>query len=170
MHSCCGPCSTRIIEVLKNSYEVSLFYFNPCIYPKEEYDKRLSEQKRYTDEMGIKVYEGEHDEEAFLKLAIGLEKEKEGGLRCEVCFRMRLAETKRMADALGIKLFTTTLTVSPHKDAKLINKIGSEVGGDNFLCFDFKKDGGYARSVQLSKEYGLYRQNYCGCRFSKERS
>lgn len=169
LHSCCGPCSTHVIEVLKNRYDLTIFYYNPNIFPQQEYKKRLGEQKRYAMIMGIKVIEGEWNEDEFLALAKGRELDREGGDRCEICFKMRLKKTAQVAKEKGFDLFATTLSVSPHKNTLLINKVGGEVAlaeEIEFLPENFKKQNGYLDSIQLSKKYNLYRQNYCGCRFS----
>lgn len=169
LHSCCGPCSTHVIEVLKNQYDLTIFYFNPNIYPFEEYKKRLEEQKRYAKLVNIKVIDGDYDEQNFLKLAKGHELDKEGGDRCSICFEIRISQTAKKAKELGFDLFATTLSVSPYKNTNLINEIGKKVSqqeGIDFLEENFKKKDGYLDSIRLSKKYNLYRQNYCGCRFS----
>lgn len=169
LHSCCGPCSTHVIEVLKDKYDLTIIYFNPNIFPFEEYQKRLEEQSRYAKLMHINVIEGEYDEQAFLQMAKGHELDKEGEGRCAICFEMRLGQTAKMAKRLGFDLFATTLSVSPHKNTNVINQIGKKVAeqeGVEFLEENFKKKDGYLDSIRLSKKYNLYRQNYCGCRFS----
>ncbi len=171
LHSCCGPCSTHVIKVLSDSYDLTIFYFNPNIYPAAEYQKRLGEQLKYAKLKGIEVLEGKYDEEAFLKLVKGLEDVPEGGARCRKCFEMRLAETAKVAKQKGFDLFATTLSVSPHKNTVVINSVGEEIAAREnieFLPENFKKKDGYLDSIRLSKEYGLYRQDYCGCRFSKK--
>ena len=170
LHSCCGPCSTHVIEVLKNKYDLTIFYSNSNIFPQEEYEKRLQEQKRYAKIMGIKVIEDEYDEEKYLEYVKGLEEEKEGGLRCKACFEFRLKRAAEYAKNNGYDLFTTTLTVSPHKNSVIINEVGQRISnevGIEFLQESFKKQDGYKKSIELSKKYDLYRQNYCGCRFSR---
>lgn len=169
LHSCCGPCSTHVINVLKDRYDLTIFYYNPNIFPAEEYQKRLAEQKRYAMIMRIDVLEGEWNEKEFLELAKGHELDKEGGARCEICFKMRLQKTAQVAKENGFDLFATTLSVSPHKNTMLINKVGEEVAQAEeieFLPENFKKQNGYLDGIQISKQYNLYRQNYCGCRFS----
>jgi len=169
LHSCCGPCSTHVIETLKSRYDLTIFYYNPSIFPEEEYNKRLAEQKRFADIVGIKVITKDYDESEFLSKVKGLELEKEGGKRCEVCFEMRLRETAHLCKELGFDVFTTTLSVSPHKNSDVINRIGLKVAeeeGVNYLAESFKKKDGYLNSIRLAKQYNLYRQNYCGCRFS----
>ncbi len=171
LHSCCGPCSTQVIEELIGKYDLTIFYYNPNIFPFEEYQKRLAEQKRYAKLKGVKVIEGDYDEEGFLKLAKGLENEKEGGSRCKLCFQIRLSKTAQVAKKLGFDMFATTLSVSPYKNTLLINEVGTEISKKEeieFLPENFKKKDGYLKSIQLSKQFGLYRQNYCGCRFSKK--
>ena len=171
LHSCCAPCSTHCIEVLADAFELTVFYFNPNIFPKEEYLKRADEERRYLaeahPEMGCIVEE--YDHQAFLAAARGLEREPEGGARCGKCFELRLGAAAEHAKANGFEYFASTLTVSPHKNCALINEIGQKAGektGVKWLPYDFKKRDGYADSVRLSARYGLYRQNYCGCEFS----
>ncbi len=173
LHSCCGPCSTHVIETLKSNYDLTIFYYNPSIFPEEEYNKRLAEQKRYSEIVGVKVITKEYDENEFLSKVKGLEFEREGGKRCEVCFEVRLKETAKLCKELGFDIFTTTLSVSPHKNSAVINAIGKKVGeveGVKYLEESFKKKDGYLNSIRLAKEYNLYRQNYCGCRFSMRRT
>ena len=171
LHSCCAPCSSHCLSVLAPLAKVSVLYFNPNIYPREEYEKRKSEQKRLIESAfpEVELLDADYDHDAFLRAAAGLEEEREGGARCEKCFRLRLERAAREAKAGGFDLFATTLTVSPHKNAPLINAIGLEEGekaGVEFLPSDFKKRDGYLHSVRLSEKYALYRQNYCGCEFS----
>lgn len=169
LHSCCAPCSTHTIEVLKSQYDLTILFYNPNIFPSEEYNKRLSEQERYADMLGIKVLSLPYDENEFLNNVKGLELEKEGGKRCEVCFEIRLRQTARICKEKGFDLFTTTLTVSPYKNTQIINSIGRKIAEEEnvrFLEESFKKKDGYLDSIRLSKKYELYRQNYCGCRFS----
>ena len=169
LHSCCGPCSTHVIEVLKSKYDLTIFYYNPCIFPEEEYLKRLAEQKRYAESVGIKVLSPDYDENEFLSKIKGLELEKEGGKRCEVCFEIRLQKTAQVCKEQGFDVFATTLSVSPHKNSQVINAVGKRIAdkvGVKYLEESFKKKDGYLYSIKLSKEFGLYRQNYCGCRFS----
>ena len=170
LHSCCGPCSTQVIECLKNDYDLTIFYSNSNIFPQEEYEKRLQEQKRYAKIIGICVVDDTYNEQDYLDFVKGLEKEKEGGLRCRACFEFRLRRTAKYAKEHGFDIFATTLTVSPHKNSTVINEIGqkiSEEEGIEFFPGNFKKQDGYKKSVELSKKYNLYRQNYCGCRFSR---
>ena len=173
LHSCCGPCSTAVIEKLFPFFDITVFYFNPNVTESEEYNLRLSEQKRFLKEAygeKIPVIDGRYKSREFFAVAEGLEKEPEGGKRCEVCFALRLAETAKIAKEGGYEYFCSTLTVSPHKNAEIINAEGekqSETFGVKYLPNDFKKENGYKRSVEISTEYGLYRQHYCGCIYSK---
>lgn len=173
LHSCCGPCSSYVLEVLSKHFNVSVLYYNPNIYPESEYEKRLHEQVKIINAMPfanpVNLIPCSYDESEFLSAAEGYENEREGGSRCEKCFRLRLAKTALLAKENGFDFFTTTLSISPHKNAPLLNKIGEEFSkkyGIDYLYADFKKKEGYKRSIILSKEYELYRQDYCGCRFS----
>lgn len=174
LHSCCGPCSSYVLEYLSQYFEITVFYYNPNISPKEEYEKRVQEQQRLIEQMPavypIHMEAGPYEPERFYEAAKGLEQEPEGGLRCERCFRLRLEETARRAAEGGFDYFTTTLTISPLKNADVLNQIGEIVSTlypVKHLPSDFKKKNGYKRSVELSAEYGLYRQDYCGCEFSR---
>ena len=170
LHSCCGPCSTQVIDFLKDDYDITIYYYNPNIDTDEEYNHRLAEQKRYCEIVGVKVLEDGYNPDEFYCKVKGLENEKEGGGRCSVCFALRLSKTAKKAKALGYDKFGTTLTVSPHKDAETVNSIGFFMGtceGIEFLEGNYKKQDGYKKSIELSKKYNLYRQNYCGCKFSK---
>ena len=177
LHSCCGPCSTACIERVLPEYQVTVFYFNPCITEPEEYERRKAAQIQFLQEYNkgleseeqVGFIEGDYEPESFLRLTEGYEKEPEGGARCTLCFRQRLEETAALAEREGFFCFGTTLTVSPHKNYPLIATIGSQLDREHhveFLDLDFKKKAGFQRSIELSKEYGLYRQNYCGCRYS----
>ena len=172
LHSCCGPCSTSVIDRLKDEYDLTIFYYNPNIYPREEYQKRLAEQQKYVSLIGldIVVVDGKYDDNAdFENHCVGLENEKEGGARCSVCFAYRLDKTAQYAKQNGYDIFATTLTVSPHKNAKVINDIGLKIAQKyniEYLVADFKKQDGYLKSIRLSQKYSLYRQNYCGCKYS----
>ncbi len=174
LHSCCGPCSSYVTEYLTRYFDLTVLYFNPNIDPSAEYLRRLDTQKSLLDATGwAALIPGEYDHHRFLEAIRGLESQPEGGARCAVCFRLRLEETARLAKAMGFPIFGTTLTVSPHKNAPLINEIGQEIAGKYgvvWLPSDFKKREGYKRSIQLSKEYALYRQDYCGCEFSSHGS
>lgn len=175
LHSCCGPCSSYVLEYLSGYFQITVFYYNPNIFPEEEYRKRVEEQKefirQYPAKYPISFVEGEFEPAAFYAAVRGLEKEPEGGKRCEACFGLRLQKTAQMARKAKADFFATTLTISPMKDASLLNSIGQRLGeeyGVAWLFSDFKKKGGYQRSVELSREYGMYRQDYCGCVFSRE--
>ncbi len=184
LHSCCAPCSSYCMEYLRRYFDVTVFYYNPNIMNAEEYGKRVEEQKRLINAYNqietaddgsllkqIAFVEGCYDVDNYLANIKGLEGAPEGGSRCGRCFDLRLRETARVAKEMGMDYFTTTLTISPLKNAQLINEIGNRIGeemGIAFLPADFKKNNGYLRSIELSKEYDLYRQNYCGCDFSKQ--
>lgn len=170
LHSCCAPCSSYVLSYLLQFFDITLFYYNPNIHPIEEYRRRADEQKRLCDILNVPYIEGEYDADRYFNCVKGLETEREGGARCTPCFEMRLDESAVKARELGINLIATTLTVSPHKNAPLINGIGERVAknhGVMWLPSDFKKKNGYLESIRLSKEYDLYRQVYCGCYFSK---
>ena len=171
LHSCCAPCSSHCLSELSPQIGVTVFYYNPNLDCAEEYEKRKREQIRFLRETGLADFlDCDYAPEDYISAVRGLEGEKEGGARCAVCFRLRLERTAREAKARGFDYFATTLTVSPLKNAKLINTIGFAVAeevGVPYLPSDFKKRGGYLHSVRLSEEYGLYRQDYCGCAFSK---
>ncbi len=196
LHSCCAPCSSYCMEYLRQFFDVTVFYYNPNIMNEDEYRKRVAEQQRLIDAYNqideiivttdektgaternavqklrkIAFVEGNYDVDNYLAAIKGLENCKEGGSRCGRCFELRLRETAKVAKELGMDYFTTTLTISPLKNAQLINQIGNRIAeemGIAFLPSDFKKNNGYLRSIELSEEYNLYRQNYCGCDFSK---
>ncbi len=170
LHSCCAPCSTACLERLKGRADVAVYYFNPNLDSQKEFNIRAGEQKRLCESLGIDCFIERFDKEEFLTAVKGLENEMEGGARCAVCFYLRLKKSALKAKELGYDFFTTTLTVSPLKNAEKLNTIGKKVEeqtGVKFLPTDFKKRNGYLRSIELSKEYNLYRQNYCGCEFSK---
>ena len=170
LHSCCGPCSSAVLERLTEHFRVTVFYYNPNIEPEEEYLHRLAEQRRLLSLMEIPLLPCDYDHEAFGAFAPAMAGEPEGGERCRACFALRLDRTAQAAAREGFEYFTTTLSVSPHKNAELLNRIGEETGkrlGVRYLFADFKKKNGYLRSLQLSAEYALYRQNYCGCLYSK---
>ncbi len=170
LHSCCGPCSSYVTEYLAKYFDIYLFFFNPNIYPESEYIKRLDAQSEWLDRTNYaRLIEGDYDHMSFLNAVKGLENEPEGGGRCTKCFILRLEETARLASLGGYDYFGTTLTVSPHKNAELINNLGEGLADKynvKWLPSDFKKREGYKRSIELSREYELYRQNYCGCEFS----
>lgn len=175
LHTCCAPCSSAVIERLAQDFKITVFYYNPNIEPYEEYLKRKEEQKKF-----LKVFPSpnplnfldcDYENEEFRKLALGLEKEKEGGPRCFRCYRLRLLKTAQKAKELGFDYFTTSLSISPYKNAQKLNEIGLEleqVCGVPYLVSDFKKNDGYKKSILFSKEYNLYRQDYCGCVYSKK--
>ena len=170
LHSCCAPCSSSVIERLKGYFDITVYYYNPNLDGEEEFVLRSTEQKRLCSLMGVNYLEDGYMQENFAKNILGLEREKEGGARCTACFKLRLARTADKAKELNMDYFATTLTVSPLKNAQMLNQIGileQERTGINYLPSDFKKKGGYLRSIELSKTYQLYRQNYCGCKYSK---
>lgn len=171
LHSCCGPCSSYVLEYLTRYFEVFLSYYNPNIQPREEYDLRLENQLCVLGRIpGVTLVPCGYDGGAYDEAVRGLEDEPEGGARCTECFKLRLDFAAREAKRLGCDYFATTLTVSPHKDAQRINAIGEALAGKygvKWLPGDFKKRDGYKRSIELSREFGLYRQDYCGCLFSK---
>lgn len=178
LHSCCGPCSTSVIERLAPDYDITVFFYNPCITDEAEYEKRKESQIAFIEKYNLKLaglhrihfIEGVYEPDKYYQLTAGFSNEPEGGARCTICFRQRLEKTAQTAADKGYGIFTTTLTVSPHKNYPLISAIGKELSeayGIEFLDLDFKKKAGFQRSIQLSKEYGLYRQNYCGCSYSK---
>ncbi len=176
LHSCCGPCSTWVIDYLKDYFEITVIYYNPNIEPEEEYLHRKKEQIRFLQEYQkaqVNFLDCDYDNPSFKEIAKGLEKEKEGGARCNKCFYMRLFKTASMAKAKGFAYFGTTLTVSPHKNSRLINEIGECIAKKLDVAFiygDFKKNDGYKKSILLSQEYNLYRQDYCGCLYGKEQT
>lgn len=174
LQSCCGPCSSYVLEYLTQYFRVTVLYYNPNIQPRAEYDKRLHWQREIIAQLPtqtpVELLDCGYDGARYTEAVRGLEREPEGGARCTVCFRLRLEETARLAKAHGYDYFCSTLTVSPHKDAERLNAIGSALAaeyGVAWLPSDFKKREGYKRSIELSKQYGLYRQDYCGCLFSK---
>ena len=174
LHSCCAPCSSYTLEYLSRYFDITVYYFNPNISPKKEFDKRFEEQKRLISQMPFKnsvtLVEGDYNYDDFLEIAKGLENVPEGGERCFRCYKMRLESTARLAKEQGFDYFCTTLSISPLKNSQKINELGFEIEekyGVKWLPSDFKKHEGYKRSIQLSREYSLYRQNFCGCVFSK---
>ena len=175
LHSCCAPCSSYVLEYLSQYFEITVFYYNPNIYPESEYTKRIWEQQKLIDELPAKhpisFMAGPHDKERIYGMASGLEHVKEGGARCMKCYELRLREAAKIAKNAGFDYFTTTLSISPLKKAERLNEIGQRLGEEyevEYLLSDFKKKNGYKRSIELSKIYGLYRQDYCGCEFSME--
>ena len=170
LHACCAPCMTVPIERLQSEYDITGFFYNPNIHPEEEYKKRLNEITNWTQQKNIPLIVHEYDVDRWHELVKGLEKEPERGKRCTVCFRMRLQQTAILAKQKGFDWFTTTLSISPHKNANIINQIGKKLRdqiGVQFLEANFKKKNGFKRSIELSKKYNFYRQNYCGCIYSR---
>jgi predicted adenine nucleotide alpha hydrolase (AANH) superfamily ATPase len=170
LHSCCGPCSSYVLEYLTQYFDITLLYYNPNIQPEAEYEKRLFYQREVLRHIPAALLACDYDGDAFEAVARGYEEEPEGGARCTRCFLLRLEETARRAAAGGFDWFCTTLTVSPHKDAARINRIGAALAaryGVRWLPGDFKKRDGYLRSIRLSEAYGLYRQDWCGCRYGR---
>lgn len=175
LHSCCGPCSTYCIECLAEYFHVAVYYYNPNIDPPGEYELRAREQERFVREFStrypVRFVEEEYEREHFYEMARGMEALPEGGARCFACYELRMRKAAAYAVSHGFDFFTTTLSISPLKDAEKINEIGARLEREyaplRFLCADFKKKDGFKRSVQLSGEYGMYRQNYCGCVFSR---
>ncbi len=170
LHSCCGPCSSYVIEYLAKHFDITVYFFNPNIHPAEEYERRKATQIELIEKLGGAVLaDADYEPQEFFEAVRGLEGEREGGLRCEKCFELRLSATAREAKRGGFDYFCTTLTVSPHKNAELINAISERLAdeyGVKALPSDFKKREGYKRSIELSAKYGLYRQDYCGCTYS----
>jgi hypothetical protein len=171
LHICCAPDATVGSERLKADFEVVGFFYNPNIHPRSEYDRRLAAMRTVSEVDGLAFIEGPYDTSSWLEKAKGLEEEPEKGLRCEACIRMRLRDTARLARDRGFHAFAAVLTVSPHKDAAMVNRLGfqaSEEFGVEYIPTDLKKKDGFKRSIELSRQYGLYRQDYCGCEFSKK--
>ena len=174
LHACCAPCSSHVLELLSKDYEITLYFYNPNITEKMEYEKRYKELLRFISEapftVGVVAVDGGFDADSFFDMSKGLEELPERGARCYKCYKMRMEAASRYAAENGFDVFTTTLSISPHKNAGWINEIGAlceKMYGIAYMHSDFKKKNGYARSIQLSKEYGLYRQDYCGCIYSK---
>ncbi|MCD7855291.1 MAG: epoxyqueuosine reductase QueH [Clostridiales bacterium] len=177
LHACCAPCSSYCLEYLSRFFDITVFYYNPNIFPEEEYEKRAGEIKRFINEFPaenkIKLILGDYKPKVFFEAAKGFETVPEGGERCFRCFRLRLSKAAEKAAKLGYEYLTTTLTISPLKNAEKLNEIGEECAenyGIKWLPSDFKKKNGYKRSIELSREYNLYRQNFCGCVYSKRES
>ena len=170
LHSCCGPCSSRCIEALKDKFQITVYFFNPNITDKAEYEKRKSEQIRFLNGTGWADFlDCDYGPQVFFDAVQGMEQEKEGGARCYLCYALRLEETAKEALKQGYSWFCSTLSVSPHKNSQWLNELGEKIAekyGINWLYSDFKKQNGYLRSVELAQKYNLYRQNYCGCVFS----
>jgi len=177
LHSCCGPCSSYVLSILNNYFDITIYFYNPNIYPNDEFAKRYKVQKdlikNISPKNDIKLVEGIYDENAFEQKVEKYKKLKEGSYRCMKCFELRLEETCKYALENGFEYFTTTLSVSPYKNSLILNEIGekfSEKYNIEYLCADFKKKEGYKKSIELSKKYNLYRQEYCGCRYSLKES
>lgn len=173
LHSCCGPCSSHVITFLSQYFKIDVLYYNPNIYPEEEYIKRKKEQIRLIDELKktleVDIIDCDYEKEKYYECIKGLEKEPEGGKRCLKCFRLRLEKTAKIAKNNKYDYFTTTLSVSPYKNSRILNEIGLELEDTyniKWLPSDFKKEEGYKKSIELSKKYNLYRQHYCGCKYS----
>ncbi len=174
LHSCCAPCSSYVLEYLSKYFKITVFYYNPNIYPDEEYYKRVEEQKQFIKDFKsdnpIDFVEGNFDKDRFYAVTKGMENLPEGGERCFKCYELRLREAAKYAKSHGFDYFTTTLSISPLKNAQKLNEIGLSLANEysiKYLVSDFKKKNGYKRSVEISRQYGMYRQNYCGCIFSK---
>lgn len=173
LHSCCAPCSSYVLEYLSQYFHITVYYYNPNIYPEEEYRHRAKEQQEFIQRISqkypIQFMEGQYETKRFYDMAKGLEQVKEGGERCYKCYHLRLEDTAKLAKEMGFDYFTTTLSISPHKNAQWLNEIGQLLSKDykvSYLVSDFKKKNGYKRSVELSSDYDMYRQEYCGCIFS----
>lgn len=173
LHSCCAPCSSYVLTYLAEYFKITVFYYNPNIYPESEYNYRVNEVKRLIEELPVKnkisFVEGEYDPNLFFETVKGLENEEEGGERCFKCYELRIKEAAEIAKSYGFDYYTTTLSISPHKNAEKLNEIGEKYADEKtrHLPSDFKKKNGFKESVRLSEKYNLYRQNYCGCVFSK---
>lgn len=175
LHSCCAPCSSYVLEYLSQYFYITVFYYNPNIYPDEEYKKRVIEQqefiRKFPMKYPVKFIEGDFEKDLFYEKTKGKEQIKEGGERCFLCYELRLEKTAKLAKELSFDYFTTTLSISPLKNAEKLNEIGERLGKTYnipYLVSDFKKKNGYKRSVEISKEYEMYRQYYCGCVYSKK--
>ena len=175
LHACCAPCSSAVLERLANHFQITIYYYNPNITDETEYKKRVEEIRKLISKIKqkyeVSILEGEYEPEKFFEMSKGLEDQPERGKRCYYCYEMRLKDTARVAEKYNYPYFTTTLSLSPHKNANWINEIGKRLEQDvntTFLYSDFKKENGYKRSIELSKKYDLYRQDYCGCIYSKK--
>ncbi len=170
LHACCAICSAHPIEELKNlGYRVIVYFYNPNIFPAEEYERRLEAQKKLCENAGVKLIVGDYNPEEFFEYVKGFEDCPEKGARCELCFKLRLEKTAKMAQALNIPNFTTSIVISPHKNFAILSKIGEETGqreGLNYVAIDFRKKDGFLKTNKIANGLGLYRQNYCGCKFS----
>lgn len=171
LHICCGTCASSTAERLMcEGYQVTGFFYNPNIHPVDEYKRRFNAAVEVARQLGFELIEGPYDRERWFEMVKGKEYSAEGGPRCEECFNMRLKKTHERFKRGVFDAFATTLTASPLKDVTLVNAIGRQIGGERFICADFKKKGGFARAMELSREWGLYRQDYCGCIYSLEES
>ena len=174
LHACCAPCSSAVLERISKYFDITILYYNPNITEKEEYEKRLNEIENFVKKLNvdnIKVLRGRYNPKEFFDIATGLEEEKERGKRCYKCYELRLEETAKIAEQKNFDYFTTTLSISPHKNSNWLNEIGQNLNKKyipKYLYADFKKKNGYKRSIELSKKYHLYRQDYCGCIYSKK--
>ena len=175
LHACCAPCSSAVLERLANLFEITIYYYNPNITDENEYKKRVEELRKLVSRIKpkyeVSILEGEYEPKKFFEMSKGLEGQPERGKRCYYCYEMRIKDTARVAEKYNYPYFTTTLSLSPHKNADWINEIGKRIEEDlntTFLYSDFKKENGYKRSIELSKIYDLYRQDYCGCIYSKK--
>lgn len=171
LHTCCAPCAGYVVQLLQKDYDITGYFYNPNIHPEAEYQKRFEEEKKYFNRLGLELIEGPYDMEDWFELTKGHEHDLERGERCWLCYRMRLEHVGRFARENGFDSFTTTLSLSPHKDANKINQIGQELAeslGIKFFEADFKKDNGFKKSLEISHAEGFYRQNYCGCVFSQK--
>ena len=174
LHACCAPCSSSVLQRISKYFDITILYYNPNITEPEEYEKRLNEIENFVKKLNlknIKVLRGRYNPKEFFDISVGLEKEKERGKRCYKCYELRLKETAKVAEELNFDYFTTTLSISPYKNSKWLNEIGENLNKEfkpTYLYADFKKKNGYKRSIELSQEYGLYRQDYCGCIYSKK--
>ena len=174
LHACCAPCSSAVLERIAKYFDITILYYNPNITDQEEYEKRLQELENFVSKLNldnIKVMPGRYKPEEFFEISKGLEQEKERGKRCYECYKLRLEETAKIAEKLGFDFFTTTLSISPYKNSKWLNEIGENLDKKyqtTYLYADFKKKNGYKRSIELSRKYNLYRQDYCGCIYSKK--
>lgn len=168
LHACCGPCSLSVIETLKPFFDLTIYFYNPNIYPEEEYIRRKEELKSYAKKEDLKYLEGDYDARSYEEAIKGLEKERERGLRCDQCFKLRLTKTRDLGEFLGFEYFTTTLTVSPHKNSQIINQIGLGLESENikWLASDFKKGNGFLKGLRKAHDLGMYQQDYCGCQYS----
>lgn len=170
LHSCCAPCSSYVLEYLSQYFDITVFFYNPNIFPQNEFQKRLVEQTRLVEYFSeVKIIDEGYNHEDFLAKVKSFEKEREGGPRCFLCFELRLSKTAELASKMGFDYFTTTLSISPLKNCEKLNEIGLSLSNKynvNYLPADFKKKNGFKRSIELSQQFGLYRQNFCGCEFS----